>query len=227
MLAFLMKRDTLLLGALSAAALALAAAMAASRRASWLEASAFVTGAGCVWLVVRENVWNFPIGLVNVATFSVLFFQARLYADAGLQVVYFALGIAGWYLWLHGGEHRDALRIRNASRREQWLALAFVAACTVLLWRLLRVVGGSASFFDALTTSGSLASQWLLNKKRVENWLGWILVDVLYVPLYLSRGLHLTALLYAVFLAMATTGYLRWRALVRAELAPAPGLATP
>lgn len=221
-----MKRETLLLGALSAAALALAAFMAASGRATWLEASAFVTGAGCVWLVVRENVWNFPIGLVNVATFSVIFFHARLYADAALQIVYFALGVAGWYLWLHGGEHRKALSIQRASGREQWLSLAFVAACTLLLWRLLREVGGSASFFDALTTSGSLASQWLLNKKRVENWLGWILVDVLYVPLYLSRGLHLTALLYAVFLAMATTGYLRWRAIARAAPAPSPSLAT-
>lgn len=217
-----MKRETLLLGALSAGALGLAAAMAATGRATWLEASAFVTGAICVWLVVRENVWNFPIGLINVATFSILFFQARLYADAGLQVVYFALGLSGWYLWLHGGERRAALRIQRASRRETWLSLAFVGACTVLLWRLLRLVGGSASFFDALTTSGSLASQWLLNKKRVENWLGWILVDILYVPLYLSRGLHLTAVLYAVFLAMATTGYLRWRALLEQAPAPAP-----
>jgi nicotinamide mononucleotide transporter len=175
--------------------------------------------------VVRENVWNFPIGMVNVAIFSVIYFQTRLYADAGLQLVYFALGVSGWYLWLRGGAQRSALRITRASGREGWLALAFVAVSTLLLWRLLRMVGGSASFFDALTTSGSLASQWLLNKKRLENWLGWIVVDILYIPLYVSRGLKLTAILYAVFLAMAITGYLRWRALLaepRAEPALVP-----
>lgn len=175
-----------------------------------LEAVSFVTGALCVWLVVRENVWNFPIGLMNVATFSVVFFQSRLFADAGLQVVYFVLGIVGWRLWLRGGENQTRLRLSRIGKLElAWLGL-FVILSTLCLWKILQHFGGSASFWDALTTSLSLASQWMLNRKQLENWLGWIVVDAIYIPLYASKGLYLTAILYAVFLCMAFIGWRQW-----------------
>ena len=200
--------------ALTAAAALVAAAMGATGRATWLEAASFVTGALCVWLTVRENIWNFPIGLVNVATFSVVFFQARLFGDAGLQVVYFVLGVLGWAMWLRRDPaDQPALRITCAWRagKAELLVIGLcVAAATLLLWRTLRHAGGSSSFFDALTTALSLGSQWLLNKKRLESWIGWIIADTIYVPLYLSKGLTLTALLYAVFLAMAIAGLRAW-----------------
>jgi len=175
-----------------------------------LEALSFVTGALCVWLVVRENVWNFPIGLLNVATFSVVFFQSRLFADAGLQIVYFVLGIIGWRLWLRGGTNHSRLSLsRIGSVESTWLSL-FVLVSTLCLWKTLHVYGGSASFWDALTTSLSLASQWMLNRKQLENWLGWIIVDAIYVPLYASKGLYLTAILYSIFLCMAVVGWNQW-----------------
>src|SRR5690606_26910241 len=105
-----------------------------TERAGWLEAVSFVTGAVCVWLVVRENVWNFPIGLLNVMTFSIVFFRAGLFADAGLQGVYFILGCIGWYLWLYGGERHTALHIARASWREVGLLVLFAAISTVGLW---------------------------------------------------------------------------------------------
>lgn len=175
-----------------------------------LEAISFVTGALCVWLVVRENVWNFPIGLLNVATFSIVFFQSRLFADAGLQVVYFVLGIMGWTLWLRGGENQTRLSLSRIGRFEAaWLGF-FIVVSTLCLWKTLHYVGGSASYWDALTTSISLASQWMLNRKQLENWLGWIVVDTIYIPLYISKGLYLTAILYAIFLCMAVIGWKQW-----------------
>ena len=189
----------------------LVAALALSLKlTTTLEAIAFVTGALCVWLVVRENVWNFPIGLVNVAVFSVVFFQSRLFADAGLQVVYFVLGIMGWTLWLRGGENKTRLNLSRIGRVESaWLGF-FVVVSTLCLWQTLHYYGGSASFWDALTTSISLASQWMLNRKQLENWLGWIVVDTIYIPLYLSKELYLTAILYAIFLSMAVIGWKQW-----------------
>ena len=176
-----------------------------------LEAVSFVTGALCVWLVVRENVWNFPIGLLNVATFSVVFFQSRLFADAGLQVVYFVLGIMGWTLWVRGGENQTRLKLSRIGITEAaWLGI-FVVVSTLCLWQTLHHLGGSASFWDALTTSISLASQWMLNRKQLENWLGWIVVDAIYVPLYVFKGLYLTAILYAIFLCMAFIGWKQWQ----------------
>jgi nicotinamide mononucleotide transporter len=175
-----------------------------------LEAVSFVTGALCVWLVVRENVWNFPIGLLNVATFSIVFYQSRLFADSGLQVVYFVLGIVGWTLWLRGGENQTRLSLsRIGSAESAWLCL-FVVGCTLGLWQTLHYLGGSASFWDALTTSLSLASQWMLNRKQLENWLGWIIVDTIYIPLYVFKGLYLTAILYSIFLCMAFIGWKQW-----------------
>ena len=215
-------RETALLASLTAAITVMAAAGVLLGVSRPLEGVSVVTGAVCVWLTVRENVWNFPVSLANVATFCVVFFAARLFADAGLQVVYFVLTLAGWYLWLHGGERGTALRVSRVGTREAaWVAGAG-AALTLALWLTLRHVGGSASFFDALTTSISLCAQWLLNRKYVENWYAWIAADLVYVPLYTYKGLYLTAGLYAVFLVMATLGLLRWRATWRTGGEPAP-----
>ena len=211
-----------MLAALTAAVIALASLGVALELSTPLEAAGVVTGAVCVWLTVRENVWNFPISLANVSLFCVLFFQARLYADAGLQVVYFVLTLIGWYLWLHGGERRTALRVSRAASSEVLAVAATGAALTLVLWMTLRHVGGSASFFDALTTSISLCAQWLLNRKKVESWYFWIAADLIYVPLYAWKELYLTAGLYAVFLVMAVMGLRHWTATWRAEGTPAP-----
>lgn len=196
---------------LTLATTTVAAFMIGMGHASWLEGASFVTGAVCVWLTVKESVWNFPIGLLNVMTFSVVFMRAQLYADAGLQVVYFVLGIIGWYLWLYGGEDRGRLRVSRLPPVEGLVVAVFgVVAAVVLTWYLRRV-GGSAPFWDATTTALSLCAQWLLNRKYLESWHCWIAVDVVYVPLYLSKSLYLTAVLYAVFLCMAVLGLLAWR----------------
>lgn len=213
----LVSRETWALLTLTVSAAVLGAAMAINGAATWLEAVSFLTGALCVWLTVKENIWNFPLGLANVATFCVVFFNAALYADASLQVVYFVLGVIGWYQWLHGGKERAPLRVSLAPTLERALVLVFIAALSVLLWQTLRFVGGSASFWDALTTAISLAAQWLLNRKRLENWIAWIVVDVIYIPLYLYKQLHLTSLLYGVFLVMATMGFFHWRKTWRAQ----------
>lgn len=205
---------------LAIAATGLALFMYINARSSGLEAFGVVTGAACVWLTVRASAFNFPVSLVNVAVFSVVYFRARLFADAGLQVVFFALTLVGWYQWLYGGSGRTALRVRRASRSELLTVGASVAALTGLLWYSLNHLGGSATTFDAFTTSLSLGAQWLLNRKRVENWWFWIAADVIYVPLYAYKELYLTSFLYAVFLCMATAGLAQWLALSRRECRP-------
>ncbi len=174
------------------------------------EALGFVTGAICVYLVVRENVWNFPVGIANSAFFLVLFAGARLYGDAALQIIYIALGFQGWYLWLRGGEHRTPLKVERASHRLLAGVGAFVVAGTIGLTFFFRYVNDSAPFLDAFTTALSLGAQYLLNRKAVENWWLWITADIVYVYLYASRGLPLTAVLYLVFLGLCVAGLRRW-----------------
>nr|MBP9948383.1 nicotinamide mononucleotide transporter [Vicinamibacteria bacterium] len=112
----------------------------------------------------------------------------------------------------------------HASAVEKGVVAAAVVAGTLILWRTLHSVGGSATFWDAWTTCLSLGAQWLLTRKRLETWHLWVLVDIVYVPLYVSRGLNLTALLYAVFLVMAVMGLRHWRRLVAA---PTPAQVDP
>lgn len=174
------------------------------------EAWGFATGGVCVWLVVREHMWNWPMGLANNLLFLVLFWRGRLYADMGLQVIYFGLGIYGWLNWIFGGAQRTELKVSRTTRTE-WLAIAvFVPLATWGLRELLIVVNGAAPFWDSLTTVLSLAAQYLLCRKRVENWCFWIVADVIFVPLYLSRSLPLTAVLYGVFLVMCLVGLRGW-----------------
>lgn len=202
-------------------AVSTAVTAAALGQASWLEAFGFVTGAVCVWLTVKQSVWNFPLSLMNVAAFLFVFAQARLYADAGLQVVYFILTLIGWWMWLYGGKGRTALRVTQVTPVEASLVATCGVVLFVGLWRLLTHVGGSATIWDALTTSLSLCAQWLLNRKRLATWYCWIAVDVIYIPLYVYKELYLTSILYTVFLCMATIGLLEWRKAYRQQH-PAP-----
>jgi nicotinamide mononucleotide transporter len=181
------------------------------------EALGFVTGAACVYLVVRQSVWNFPLGIANNIFFLILFVNAKLYGDAGLQLIYVALGFQGWYYWLYGGQNRKAAQISHASPRLLAAVNVFVVIGAAGLVLTLRMAGGAAPTLDAFTTVLSLAAQYLLNRKTIENWLLWIIADIIYVWLYISRGLRLTAVLYFVFLCLCVTGFLNWRRSLKAQ----------
>ncbi len=199
--------------ALGAVASAILIALSAAHRVplGLTEVLGFVTGAWCVWLLVEENIWNWPIGIANNAFYVVVFFRARLFADMSLQVVYIGLSIVGWYLWLHGGSGHGRLAVQRTHWREGAAIAAAVVVMTLAGTAFLRTVRDAAPFLDALTTSMSLAAQYMLTRKLIENWHLWITVDVIYVGLYASRALPLTAVLYAIFLTMCIVGLREWR----------------
>jgi nicotinamide mononucleotide transporter len=180
---------------------------------TWAELLGFITGAICVYLVVRANVHNFWTGILNSALFLVLFTTARLWADASLQFVYIVLGFVGWWQWLHGGQNRTALKVGRASARMLLACLALVVLGTLVLTPVLREAHDIAPFLDALTTSLSLAAQVLLNAKKIQNWLFWIVADVIYIPLYFVKHLNLTGTVYVGFLGLAISGAIQWRRL--------------
>lgn len=180
---------------------------------NWTEIAGFVTGALCVWLVVIRNIWNFPVGIANNIFFAILFVQAGIYADAALQVVYIALAAVGWYWWLKGGAQRTGVVI-SASSPLQLAACAFsVAVITAAIqYGLHRWTDSTVAGWDALTTALSLVAQFMLSRKWIAHWYFWIAADIVYIPLYIHKGLWLTALLYAIFLIMCVIGLLQWRA---------------
>ena len=188
---------------------------------SAVEWAGFISGALCVCLVVKEHMANFPVGIANCAFFAVLFFRSGLYADAGLQLVFLALGFQGWWLWLRGGEQRTALEIRPLPQDDAVrVGFGVVAGTAVLTVVLSRWTDSTVPFWDALTTALSLGAQWLLNHKHTANWHLWLVADVLYVGLYWYKDLHLTSLLYLGFIVLCLAGLRTWRRTAR-ELVPA------
>jgi nicotinamide mononucleotide transporter len=177
---------------------------------TWAELLGFVTGGLCVWLTVRVNIWNFPIGIANNLFFLVLFWTARLYSDAGLQIVYLVLAVLGWWEWLHGGEKRTARIMGHASARTVALLIALAVPATWGLTVLLAHAHDIAPFWDAVTTALSLAAQWLLNMKKFENWYFWIVADAIYIPLYFVKILYLTGIVYVLFITLCLFGLRAW-----------------
>jgi nicotinamide mononucleotide transporter len=175
----------------------------------------FVTGAASVWLTVLARISNFPIGIANSAFFLVLFLSARLFADSGLQLVYIVLGFAGWWQWLHGGPERSRLMVARSGWHLLACCVIFVVLATWGLTALLDAVRDVAPFWDAVTTAISLAAQFLLNCKKIENWAFWIAADLVYIPLYVVKRLDLTAVVYVLFLAMCLAGLSAWRRVLR------------
>ena len=186
-----------------------------------LELFGAILGALSVYLSVRQNIWSWPTAIINVTVYAVVFYHAKLYADAGLQVVYAVLSIYGWYEWLHGGEHRTALRVTRTSPRLGAVLTGIALVGSAALGTLLsRTTDAALPFMDSFLSSTSLVAQWMMTRKKLENWLVWIGVDVLYVGVFIYRHLYITAALYAVFLALAVRGYVDWRRSM-AELASA------
>jgi len=150
----------------------------------------------------------------------VLFLSARLYADSALQLVYIALGFSGWWQWIRGGASGELL-VNRASTRLLAGGLAAVVVLTAGLTVLLRAVNDVAPFLDALTTSLSLVAQYLLNAKKLENWLFWIAADLIYIPLYAWKRLELTAVVYVLFLGLCLLGLQAWRRSLQGTELPA------
>lgn len=194
--------------------------MQAVRETSSLELVAVSFGLVSVYLSAKEHIVSWPTAIVNVAIFFVLFWRAKLYADAVLQLVYLALSVYGWYEWLFGGAQQTRLLVSRA-RRSHWMVLTplFLVGGVGLGMLLQRYTDSPLPYFDALLTAGSLVAQYMMTKKLLENWVVWIVADIVYVPVFIVRGLPFTALQYAVFLLLAGMGWFSWRQSLRAQQA--------
>ena len=178
---------------------------------SCAELFGFITGVLNVWLVTRENIWSWPLGVLNAGFYIVVFARTGLYSDTGLQVVYFTLSFYGWWHWARRDASRAPLVVTRASLRLLWFLTALCLGIWFVLYTITsRIPGVAMPRLDAALVAVSLIAQWMMTRKLLENWLLWIAVDVVYVPLFLVRGLRLTAALYTAFLILAIIGLVQW-----------------
>ncbi len=179
---------------------------------TWAELLGDLSGVLCVWLVARQHIANWPLGLINNAFWCLLFWHAKLYADSVLQIVFFALGVYGWWNWVCGGSAgRDSLPVRRTTRREwAWLGAVTIVSTAAVTVCLARYTDSPVPLWDASVFTLSLAATYGQTQKLLESWWLWIVVDVISVPLYVSRHLYPTAALYVVFGVICVNGLIRW-----------------
>lgn len=179
---------------------------------TWLEIAAFVLA---IWMVIcnmRVNPLAWPLAIASSLLYFLLFWSAKLYGDASLQIVFVVVAFWGWWQWLRGHDASGrALQVRSLSPRGRLVALlAFALSWPLIGLYLSRYTDTDVPFWDAFPTAGSLVGQWLLGRKYVENWPIWIAVNTVAVALFAYKGLWLTVLLYALFTVMAGFGWRAW-----------------
>ena len=184
-----------------------------------LEWCGVFTGILCVWLAAKNNIWNWPIACVSVIIYIFIFFEGKLYADAGLQVYFLVMNIYGWYFWSKQRDNPTQERpVINITKKEIILSIIGVTVFTLALgFTLFKKTDASFPFIDSFCTACSLIAQVFLARKVLQNWLIWIFVDIIYVGVYFSKDLYATGLMYLLYIGIATMGYIDWRKIYREQ----------
>lgn len=179
----------------------------------WLEWCGVITGILCVWLAAKNNILNWPIAVVSVLIYIIIFFESKLYADMGLQVYFLAMNGYGWYFWAKNKNNKEAATpVSMISRKEIVLSIVGIIVFTAILGYILHYNTDAAfPFIDSFCTACSLIAQIFLARKVLQNWLIWIFVDIIYVGVYISKDLYATAIMYALYVYIAWVGYSEWK----------------
>ncbi|GAB3198675.1 nicotinamide mononucleotide transporter [Pontibacter aydingkolensis] len=165
-----------------------------------------------VWLAARQSVWTWPLGLVSVAMYVVVFYDARLYADMGLNAFYVVTSLYGWYVWLYGGKGHTERKVGRVGKLELLVLIILGTAFTLGLGYFLEnYTDADLPYTDSATTAISLIGYWMMAKKRLENWIVWLVVDTVYVGVYTYKELYITSVLYFIFLILCVIGYRDWK----------------
>ena len=186
---------------------------------TWMEFVAVILGIASVWYARRENILVYPTGIVSVLIFVFICFNARLYADAGINLFYFGMSVYGWYNWTRPAGNSGQLAISVNSLKQQWTGIGLTV---ISYWAILGLIWlfnyddtvymqSYVPWTDSFTTSVFLVGMLLMARKKVENWTYWIIGDIVSIPLYFIKGLVFTSFQYLIFLIIAVMGLIEWR----------------
>lgn len=179
---------------------------------SMLEVAGVISGLLCVYLAAKNIIWNWPLAIISVSIYIFIFYDSHLFADMGLQVYFLAVNIYGWYFWSQKKSSETKTPVTSIKQREVLLSALAIVIFTFLLGSILyNHTTASYPYLDSFCTACSIVAQFFMARKVLQNWLLWIFVDIIYVGVYLFKGLHLTAIMYAIYVVIALIGYLDWK----------------
>ncbi len=167
-----------------------------------------------IFFSIRQNILTWPTGLLTSVLYVIVFFQAKFYADMGLQVYYVFISIYGWYFWVRGRKPKDKpqVPVRVTNRKLQVILFgSSVVLYLIILYILLNYTDSDVPYMDTLTTALSIVATWMLAKKYIGHWLVWIFVDAVSAGLYIYKELWPTVILFAIYTVMAVLGYIEWK----------------
>ncbi|SEG21024.1 nicotinamide riboside transporter PnuC [Algoriphagus boritolerans] len=178
---------------------------------TWLEAVAVFFGVASVFYSMREHIWVYPTGIVSTLIYVSICFEYKLYADMGINAYYFAMSIYGWYVWTHPKENQEVLPVTWLDGSGWLISIGlFAVSYPLLVFVLNNFTDSDVPFWDSFTTASAFVGMWLMAKKKVENWIFWIITDLVSVPLYFYKGLVLTSFQFLFFTILATFGLFAW-----------------
>ncbi len=182
---------------------------------TWLEIAAFVIALVMVGLNMRVHPAAWPLAIVSSLMYALLFADSRLYGEASLQIFFVVVALWGWWQWLRGhGRDGRPLRVHRLSHFQALVTAAITLAAWPLVGSALdRFTDSDVPYLDALPTVASVAGQFLLGRKLVENWPTWLAVNLVSIVLFSVKGLWLTVLLYAIFAVLSVAGWRAWLAI--------------
>jgi len=177
-----------------------------------LEIAATLLGVANIVLIVRRSIWNYPFALAMVSLYAIIFFEAKLYSDAGLQIFFFLVNLYGWWAWSRNRAEAGEIVVEHLTPAglAGWIAGSVMA---IAGWgtMMARLTDASYPWWDGSVAMLSVAAQILMTRRYLENWHWWIVVNAVSIPLYLKKDLLLTAGLYGLFLILAIWGLIEWR----------------
>lgn len=170
-----------------------------------------ITGLACVWLAARNHILNWPVSILSTLLYCWVFYQAHLFSDSILQVIFIGFQAYGWYSWKSKNGSASA-PIKRMHTFGMVGTLGFVVVFAALWFQFILKLFPNASypFWDSLTTVISFTAIFLQAKKYIFSWWLWLAADIIYIPLYMNKNLFPTAALYALFLALAVFGGMQW-----------------
>jgi len=178
---------------------------------TWLEAVAVFFGLASVYYSMKENILVFPTGIVSTLIYVWICLQVKLYADMGINAYYFTMSIFGWYIWSRPKPGDEKVPVTWLDRKGVFSSLGlFLGSYGILYFVLRHFTDSDVPYWDSFTTSSAFVGMWLMAKKKVENWIAWIVTDLVSVPLYLYKGLLLTSFQFLVFTVLAVLGLIAW-----------------
>jgi nicotinamide mononucleotide transporter len=179
---------------------------------NYIEIIASVLGIVGVILAIRQNIWNWPVGLLNVLLTLVVCFISKLYADVVLQVFYVVMTLYGWYYWIYGGEKKFELPVRKIRSRELIImAVIGILGSWLTGFIFARYTPATYPYWDSVLMVWSLIATYAMAKKIIEQWIMWIIIDLAYIPLYFCKNLFAFAMLSLIFTILAFYGYFAWK----------------